>query len=125
MIEEIVKELKETTQKLYNAILQDIEDVKKAKHESLISRNTIKLELMDTLKTLKEKLNNELALEYQEGKDIAVYRESVDELELDLRQLYETNGKLAAIVLPVREMYKDIIDDITQKNGGRLVDLKA
>ena len=80
---------------------------------------------MESLKTLKEELNDQLAAEYQEGKDISIYRESVDELEIDLRQLYETNGKLAAIVLPVKEMYKEIIEDITEKNGGRLVDVKA
>lgn len=125
MIEDTIKQLKETTQKLYSAILEDIEDVKKAKHESLVSRNNIKIELMDELKDLKENLNTELASEYQNGKDISVYREAVDALELDLRQLYETNGKLASIVLPVKEMYKEIIEEITEKNGGRLIDVKA
>ncbi len=125
MIEEIIQQLKETTNTLYSAIVDDIEDVKKANHESLVSRNSVKLELMEALKNLKEELNVQLAAEYKDGKDISVYKEAIDELELDLRQLYETNGKLASIVLPVKEMYKEIIDEITEKNGGRLIDLKA
>lgn len=125
MIEEIIEQLRETTNTLYGAILDDIEDVKKANHESLVSRNSVKLELMDLLKNLKEELNRQLAQEYQNGKDISVYKDAVDALELDLRQLYETNGKLASIVLPVKEMYKEIIDEITEKNGGRLIDIKA
>jgi len=125
MIQDTINNLKEITSKLYKATLEDIEDVKKAKHESLLSRNDVKIELMDKLKDLKQMLNEQLAAEYQDGKDISVYRASVDELELELRELYKTNGKLAAIVLPVKEMYREIIDDITEKNGGRLVDMKA
>jgi hypothetical protein len=125
MITQIIEELKKNTDDLYKAILDDIEDVKKANHESLVARNNIKVELMETLAKNKEELNLQLANEYEDGKDISVYKDAIDELELDLRKLYETNGKLAAIVLPVREMYKDIIEEITQINGGQLVEIRA
>jgi len=125
MINDTIQELKEITNRLYNSILEDIEDVKKANHESLVERNDIKLELMDKLASLKQQLNEELANEYQEGKDISVYRESVDELELDLRKLYQANAKLASIVLPVKEMYKEIIEEITAVNGGSLVEVRV
>ncbi len=125
MITQIIEELKKNTDDLYKAILDDIEDVKKANHESLVARNNIKVELMETLAKNKEELNLQLANEYEDGKDISIYKDAIDELELDLRKLYETNGKLAAIVLPVREMYKDIIEEITQINGGQLVEIRA
>ena len=125
MIEQTLAELKVVTEKLYNSILADIEDVKQAKHESLVERNDVKLELMEKLSNLKKQLNSELAEEYHSGKDISIYRESVDDLEGDLRNLYQANGKLASIVLPVKEMYKEIIDEITTLNGGSLVEVRA
>jgi len=39
--------------------------------------------------------------------------------------LYELNKKLALIVQPIQQMYKDIVDDITEKNGGNLFNVKA
>jgi len=125
MINDTIEELKKITNTLYTSILEDIEDVKKAKHESLIARNDIKLELMDKLTSLKQQLNQELSDEYHAGKDISAYRESIDQLELELRKLYQANGKLASIVLPVKEMYKEIIDEITALNGGSLVEVRA
>jgi len=50
----------------------------------------------------------------------------VDSLEDDLKQLYELNGKLASIVLPIKQMYKEMVDDLTEQNGGgSLIDVKA
>ncbi len=125
MINQTIEELKSITEKLYNSILEDIEDVKKANHESLVERNNIKLTLMDQLANLKQQLNTQLAQEHQDGKDISIYRQSVDDLEVDLRKLYQINGKLASIVLPVKEMYREIIEEIAMKNGGSLVEVRA
>jgi len=125
MIENTIDRLKSVTKELHDSILLDIEDVKQAKHESLVKRNDIKLELMDNLSSLKETLNEELASEYQKGVDISIYRQSVDELEIKLREVYDANGRLAGIVLPVKEMYKEIIDEITKQNGGTLVEVRV
>eukprot|EP00914_Ancora_sagittata_P021200 GHVO01041694.1.p1 GENE.GHVO01041694.1~~GHVO01041694.1.p1 ORF type:complete len:126 (+),score=18.75 GHVO01041694.1:475-852(+) len=125
MIDVTILELKSVTEELKKSILLDINDVKKANHEKLVKRNSEKLTLMDTLSSLKQQLNSELSEEYKSGKDISVYKESVDELETELRNLYELNGKLASIVLPVKEMYKEIIEDITKQNGGSLVEVMA
>jgi hypothetical protein len=125
MIKNTVSELKSIVSELHNSIILDIEDVKKARHESLVQRNNIKLDLMDNLSGLKQKLNEELASEYQKGMDITVYKESIDELEVQLGELYKANGKLASIVLPVKEMYKEIIDELTSQNGGSLVEVMA
>jgi len=46
-------------------------------------------------------------------------------LELRLRDLHKANQKLATIVLPVRDIYKEIIDEITQQNGGTLIEVTA
>lgn len=125
MINKTIIELKSVTENLKTSILLDIEDVKKANHESLVERNSEKLISMETLTQLKQKLNSELSTEYKNGIDISIYKESIDELELELKNLYTLNGQLASIVLPVKEMYKEIIDEITEKNGGSLVEVMA
>ena len=125
MINEVVTKLNNITDQLHNAVLDDIEDVKKANHEKLIQRNEIKLELMESLTSSKQLLNEKLALEYEKGADISIYKDGIDNLETKLRALYEANGKLASIVLPVKEMYKDIIDDISRQNGGSLIEVMA
>lgn len=125
MIDITILELRSVTDELKESILLDIHDVKKANHESLVKRNVLKLNLMDSLASLKKQLNEELTVEYKNGSDISIYKQSIDELENELRNLYTLNGKLAAIVLPVKEMYKDIIDEISQNNGGSLVEVRA
>ncbi|MEA3316100.1 MAG: hypothetical protein U9Q30_09610 [Campylobacterota bacterium] len=125
MIDNTIEELMQLSQELYQDILLDINDVKKAKHDELLERNSKKLDIMEKLSLNKQKLNEELASEFHAGKDISIYKDSIDALESELRKLYKMNGKLAAIVLPVKEMYKDIIDDITRINGGALVEVMA
>ena len=125
MIDITILELKSVTDELKRSILLDISDVKKAQHESLVNRNALKLTLMEKLTSLKKELNEKLSLEYKEGKNISIYKEGIDELEVQLRELYSLNGKLSSIVLPVKEMYKDIIDEITKNNGGSLIEVMA
>ena len=125
MIDITVLELQSVTAELKESIKLDIIDVKQAKHESLLERNEVKLTMMENLSNLKKKLNEELSIEYKKGNDISLYKDSIDELEVNLRELYKLNGKLAAIVLPVKEMYKEIIDEITLRNGGSLIEVMA
>ena len=125
MIKDIVKNMVDIVQDLQNDILLDIEDIKKANHEKLLDRNDIKLEKMDQIASLKEELNSALVDEVQAGGDVDRYREDVDLLEENLVHLSKLNGKLASIVLPVKEMYKGIIDDITKANGGTLLEVRA
>jgi len=125
MIDNTITELKQITNELKKAIILDIEDVKKANHERLVARNEIKADLMDTLTKMKQVLNEELSSAYKNGDDISVFKTGVDELETNLRELYTLNGKLASIVLPVKEMYKEIIEEITEQNGGSLVEVMA
>jgi hypothetical protein len=125
MVQQHLLYMTQLCSELKNAIEQDIFDVKAANHEKLLERNDRKLELMYGINDAQGKLNELLALEMQNGIDINQYRDSVDLLEKELRHLYELNGKLAAIVLPVRDMYKQIIDDITRANGGSLFEVNA
>jgi archaellum component FlaC len=125
MITNTIENLKSVTLELQNSIKEDIEDVKAAKHEALLERNNSKMDMMEKLSTLKKQLNDQLSAEFSEGKDVSVYKDSIDELEGELKHLYYLNGKLASIVLPVKEMYKDIIDEITASNGGSLVEVMA
>ncbi|MEA3497769.1 MAG: hypothetical protein U9R16_01800 [Campylobacterota bacterium] len=125
MINNILDQLQQLTKSLNDDINLDIIDVKTANHESLLERNSKKLDSMDKLSHLKQKLNEELAKEFHNGVDITVYKDDIDKLELKLKELYYLNGKLASIVLPVKQMYKDIIDEITKINGGSLVEVMA
>ena len=110
---------------LKEAIRQDIEDVRNANHEKLLERNDEKLELMIGIGDAQKVLNQILSDEISNGTDIDKFRDDVDLLEFHLRELYTLNGKLASIVLPVKEMYRQIIEDITTHNGGSLFEVRA
>lgn len=110
---------------LKNAIEEDIHDVKNANHEKLLERNDEKLDLMMQISESQKVLNQILVDEINSGADINQFRDDVDLLEFHLRELYELNGKLASIVLPVKEMYRQIIDEITGQNGGMLFEVRA
>lgn len=125
MIEELIKSMMDITHNLQEAIQSDIEDVKKANHERLLLRNDEKQKQMEDLVRLKQDLNNELVKAMKSGIDVNVYRDRVDELEEELKKLYTLNGRLAAIVLPVQQMYKEIVDELTELNGGSLVEIRA
>ena len=125
MIEITIKEMSDLIVKLKSSILLDIEDIKAAKHEELLKRNDQKHQMIDEIMALKMELNKELIILIQEEKDVNIYRESVDSLEIQLKELYELNKKLASIVLPVQRMYKDLVSEITEVKGGQLFDIKA
>jgi hypothetical protein len=90
-----------------------------------LERNDEKLELMIQISESQKVLNQILVDEINKGADIDQFRDDVDLLEFHLRELYELNGKLASIVLPVKEMYRQIIDEITEQNGGMLFEVRA
>ena len=125
MIENIVKDMSDLVDQLKSSIIQDILDIKEAKHEELLKRNDQKHQMIDEIMALKMELNKELIILIQEEKDVNIYRESVDSLEVQLKELYELNKKLASIVLPVQRMYKDLVSEITEVKGGQLFDIKA
>ena len=110
---------------LKDAIKEDIQDVKSANHEKLLERNDMKLDLMMQISESQKLLNQILVEEMSKGVDVNIFRDDVNLLEVHLRELYELNGKLASIVLPVKEMYRQIIDEITQDNGGMLFEVRA
>lgn len=110
---------------MQKATLSDIEDVKSAKHEGLLDRNEQKELMIQQIADLKTSLNKEIVTAVQAGEDINSYRQKVDELEGELKTLYALNSELAAIVLPVQQMYKDMVEDIKNQNGGNLFDVKA
>lgn len=125
MIENTIENMSTLIIKLKNSITQDIEDIKAAKHEELLKRNDEKHIMIDEITSLKSELNKELIAKIQEGVDVNIYRQSVDALEIELKELYELNKKLASIVLPVQQMYKDLVEEISAANGGNFFDIKA
>lgn len=125
MIEEIINNMSNDVKKLQESIKADLEDVRAARHEDLLNRNDEKHRLIDEITQLKASLNQALIDKMNEGVDVNIYRSKVDELESDLRELYELNKELASIVLPVQQMYKDLVEEITAANGGSIFDVKA
>lgn len=125
MIEEIIDNMLNDVKKLQESIKEDLDDVKAARHEDLLKRNDEKHYLIDEITQLKASLNQALIDKMNEGVDVNIYREKVDALENELRELYELNKELASIVLPVQQMYKDLVDEITAAKGGSLFDVKA
>ena len=125
MVDEIIQRMSELVKSLQSSIELDIIDIKKAKHEALLNRNDEKHNIINEITQLKTKLNQELILKIEEGVDVNMYRQKVDSLEEELKELYELNKKLASIVLPVQQMYKELVDDIAAANGGNIFDVKA
>jgi hypothetical protein len=125
MIVKIIENMSELINKLKISINQDILDIKEAKHEELLTRNDEKHHMIDEIMNLKTKLNQELMSIIQKGEDVNIYRTSVDSLEAELKDLYELNKRLASIVLPVQQMYKDLVSEIAIANGGNFFDIKA
>jgi len=110
---------------LQENILCDIEDIKLANHEKLLDRNDYKQDKINELANLKLELNEALVKVIQANEDVNHYKPLVDNLETELRELYNLNGKLASIVLPVRQMYSEIVEEIAAQNGGSLIEIKA
>jgi hypothetical protein len=124
-ITNLVNQMIEICKNLQDNINLDIEDIKKANHEKLLDRNDYKQNKMNQLASLKQELNLALVEIMEANEDVNKYKPIVDTLEEELRKLYNLNGKLAAIVLPVRQMYSEIVEEITAKNGGSLIEIKA
>ena len=125
MIDETIQRMSELVKNLQKSIELDMQDVKDAKHEALLSRNDDKHYMINEITELKAKLNQELIAKMQEGVDVNIYRENVDSLEVELKNLYDLNKKLASIVLPVQQMYKELVEEITAANGGNIFNVKA
>lgn len=125
MIEETVKNMMATAKQMREILMLDIEDVKAARHDELLDRCVKKEEMMQSLSDEKVSLNSQLAKAYQEGADINKYREMVNDLEDELVKLYELNTRLGLIVAPIKKLYSDIVEELTNENGGTLYDVKA
>ena len=125
MITQLVNNMISTTKEMQDMMVKDIEDVKLAHHEKLLDRNSQKETLMLELSSKKQELNTLLKDAMENGIDVNQYRDLVNNLEDELKDLYKLNGKLAAIVLPVKEMYKEIVDELTASNGGKLIEVSA
>jgi len=125
MIRNTVIKMIEQAMQLKEDINKDITDIMNAEHEKLLNRNDNKLQLMREISEAHKQLNIQLADAMNNGVDIDVYRDIVDELEVHLTEVYALNGRLAAIVLPIKQMYTDIVKDITIQNGGSLVEVSV
>lgn len=125
MVDEIVNEMVTLVKRMQDYINQDIEDIKQAKHAELLNRNDEKQYMIEKIAEYKQKLNEEILNEMQSGIDVNIYRDKVNNLEEELRTLYNLNKKLSLIVEPIQKMYKDIVEEISDSNGGTVFNVKA
>lgn len=125
MVEKIVEQMNNLVDELQESIKKDLNDIKEAKHEELLKRNDEKHILIDEISSLKIELNKELVTQMEMGTDVNIYRPKVDQLEEKLKELYMLNKKLASVVLPIQQMYKDLVEEISNENGGKAFDVKA
>jgi hypothetical protein len=125
MIQQTVIKMIEQAVQLKADINEDIKDIMNAEHEKLLNRNDNKLQLMRDISQAHKDLNDQLANAMNNGVDIDIYRDMVDELEEHLTEVYALNGRLAAIVLPIKQMYTEIVNDISSSNGGNLVEVSG
>lgn len=125
MIEQTIKDMNECVLKLQNMIEQDLEDVKKANHKKLSDRNIEKQDYMEKIINYKKELNAEIIKLLKANSDVNQYRQSIDDLEFELKKLFELNRKLGQIVLPIRDMYRNIVNEITSNTGGNIIEIKA
>ena len=120
MLSDNINKMLVLTKELQEFIVQDLADTKNANHESLFNRNKTKVvkmnELLQTQEMISYSLNSEGELDE--------YRDSLSDLENELQKLHVLNDELANIVLPVNEVYKEILDDISNENG-HLVEVNA
>ena len=75
---------------------------------------------MDELLTAKKAISSQLG----DSNELYAYADILNDLEKELQQLYTLNDSLASIVLPVNEIYKEILDDISNEQGN-LVEVNA
>ena len=125
MIENVIAQMNSKIDSLKKSINEDIADIKEAKHENLLMRNDAKQALIDEIIFCKSELNKELVKEIQKGVDVNIFRPKVDALEKNLKDLYELNIRLSAIVLPLQDMFKELVEEFSGVNGGRIFDIKA
>ena len=125
MIDKIVDEMLKEVSDLKVSILADIKDIKSGNHEKLLDRNDEKHSLIELILKKKENLNAQIVAMLQNNEDVNQYKSKIDELEVELKDLYMLNKRLAAIVLPIQKMYKEIVEELNASNGGNLFDVKA
>lgn len=125
MVEKIVEQMNNLVDELQESIKKDLNDIKEANHEELLKRNDEKHILIDEISSLKIELNKELVTQMEMGTDVNIYRPKVDQLEEKLKELYMLNKKLASVVLPIQQMYKDLVEEISNENGGKAFDVKV
>ncbi len=106
--------------------LQDISDIKEAKHESLFSRSKTKEEVVSSFETKKAIIDNEISklVKVNQGASLDAILDEVsstllDRLRESLKNLKELNKRYARMVLAVSEFYNSLLDRLlpSESNG--------
>lgn len=125
MINNTISKMQEVIDSLLKCIEEDLQDIRSAKHESLMNRNAKKEKLMRELQETRASLAHLLQGAVKNGEDVEKYRVSINQVEENLKKLHKENSKLAAVVIPVKEMYQELMDEVKNSGQINIMDIKA
>jgi DNA repair exonuclease SbcCD ATPase subunit len=133
MLNHYLKSAVDDIKNLIVITLNDIDDIKEAKHEILFERNKTKEDILIAFENKKAMIDNEIiklseANGDKELEDILSEetKELLDELKNKLEELKDVNKRYARMVLSVGEFYNSMLEQVvpsgatygnTQANG--------
>ncbi len=107
----------ELIDKLIELINKDIEELGSANSDNLMKRNEQKQVLVNDIKIMKNNLDSALKECVKSGNNIEQFRDIVNMVESKLEELKQRNNQLAYIMLPLKEMYDNIIKDLLHNDN--------
>ncbi len=109
----------EDLDQLISLTLEDIEDIKLAKHETIFNRSKIKAELITTFENKKLLIDNEISNQMKAHPDLGLENLLSEENQTNLKnlkekllELKEHNKRYAKLVLSVSEFFNALLEQM-------------
>jgi cellulose biosynthesis protein BcsQ len=118
MIENDINNILVDIRSLVLLIDQDINDLKTGGSKEVLSRNKLKQELINNIINYKKNIDIQLKNEYKLFNNIDKYKDNINNIEIELSYLNQKNNELAYILLPLKDLYDNIIQDFFHQNNS-------
>lgn len=126
MITQYLQEANTALRELIEVTERDIEDIKKAEHESIFERSKIKEELLKNFENKKAIIDNEIVVLSNKFPDKSLedllnsdQQELLGCMKKNLEELKSFNKRLASLVISVSEFYDSLLSKIIpRENAG-------
>jgi ElaB/YqjD/DUF883 family membrane-anchored ribosome-binding protein len=123
MLKTTLQSINKVLDSLYEITIQDIEDIKEAKHEPLFERNSQKEKLLLQFAKLKGQIDNILRQRSTNGQDLAslITKEEdvlLGEFKEKLSKFYKTHKKFSKMALSVANFYNHLMQKISGEQIG-------